>query len=202
MLKYSTVFFDFDGVLCHDRFYTRTLSPSYQRIVNWIQEHIFTDSELCAQWMRGEIDSREVNSRVASACNVSFDWLHERFLTSVTAMQLDSDMISLVEKVKIEGARVGLVTNNMDVFSEITVQYRRLGTLFDVVVNSSDHRLLKKDRNGQLFDIALALLNEDIHHTLMIDDSLAVVELYRKKGGEGFLYTPKHFFQLQKFLLS
>ncbi len=202
MLNYSAILFDFDGVLCRDRFYTHTLIPEYQSIVDWIQKHIFGDAELCARWMRGEIDSRGINNTIATACGVESGWLHTQFLESVRKMKLDEQVVSLVKELKIKGIKVGLVTNNMDVFSEITVANHKLSKLFEVIVNSSDYGMLKKDNYGELFDVVLAQLNEDVQNTLMIDDSSAVVELYRKKGGEGFLYTLKQFSQLQKFLLS
>ncbi len=203
VLQYHTILFDFDGVLCRDRFYTHTLIPEHQFIVDWIQKHIFGDAELCARWMRGEIDSRGINNTIATACGVESDWLHTQFLESVRKMKLDERVVSLVKKLKMRGVKVGLVTNNMDVFSEITITNHKLSELFEVIINSSDYGILKKDNHGELFDVALEKLAVGINKSLMIDDSTGVIELYRQKGGSGFLYTPSVPFggELQKFLL-
>gem|GEM_PF-4931308 len=40
MRAYQTIFFDFDGVLCKDRFFT-TLKETHPEVYNFIQEHIF-----------------------------------------------------------------------------------------------------------------------------------------------------------------
>ena len=84
---------------------------------------------------------------------------------------------------------MALVTDNMDVFNEITIPHHRLGGYFSVIVNSCDHGLLKKDEGGRLFDIALARLGaEDYTQALLIDDSANVARSSRQ-GGTVHTYT-------------
>lgn len=197
-MVYKTFIFDFDGVLCRDRFYTHTLFPQYKNIVDWIQGNVFGNVELVEKWMRGQTTSEEINKIVAEAHGFEFTFLHKEFLKSVQLMQLNENIKKLVRKLKVSGRKVGLVTNNMDVFSDITIKNHKLDELFDVIINSSDYGMLKKDNNGELFDIALRKLKSEIRDSLVIDDSSVVIEMYHQKGGQGFLYT--EFEGLKNFL--
>lgn len=86
----------------------------------------------------------------------------------------------------------------MDVFTEITIPRHRPYALFDVIINSADRGMLKKEEQGKLFDIALTALGTDGENSLLIDDSNSTIELYKQKGGKGFLY--KSATELKTFL--
>lgn len=196
MLPYQTILFDFDGVLCHDRFYVQTLLPEYTHVYEWIQSNIFgTPHE---DWLRGIVNSEKINKIISDATGIEFDVLHKKFLESVRMMKLDERVKALAAELKSSGLKIGLVTDNMDVFSDITIKNHKLDDVFEAIINSADYGILKKDDNGKLFDIALEKLNVPIKNTLMIDNSPVVIDLYTKKGGEGFLY---HDFEaLENFL--
>ena len=197
-MLYQTVLFDFDGVLCRDRFYEKTLLPDYQNVYDWIQANVFDNDEIMPKWMRNELKSDDVNRLIAKNTGIVREVLNDLYMKSVRMMDLDRRVADLAKSLKLSGRKIGIVTNNMDVFSEITVSNHRLDKLFDVIVNSADYGRLKKDNNGELFDITFATLNESIKNSLMIDDSPSVIELYEKRGGKGFLY--KDFEELESFL--
>ncbi|MEK7482449.1 MAG: HAD family hydrolase [Patescibacteria group bacterium] len=197
-MLYQTVLFDFDGVLCHDRFYEKTLLPDYQGAYDWIQANVFGDDALIQKWMRNELKSDDVNKLVAENTDIAREMLDSLYMESVHKMGLDERVENLAKSLKLSGRKIGIVTNNMDVFSEITVGNHQLDKLFDIIVNSADYGRLKKDNNGELFDIAFATLNGSIKNSLMIDDSASVIELYERRGGKGFLY--KDFEGLESFL--
>lgn len=113
-------------------------------------------------------------------------------------MELDKEVIDLVKSLNRSGKKVGLVTDNMDVFTTITVPSHKLGKLFDVIINSADYGLLKKDDHGKLFEISLEMLKEKFENSLMIDDSEATIKLYEQKGGRGFVYH--NIVELKSFL--
>ena len=198
MIDVRTILFDFDGVLCHDRFYVQTLLPEYVHVYEWIQTNIFGMPH--EDWLRGIVSSERINKIISDGTGIEFDLLHEKFLESVRMMKLDERVKDLVRELKSSGHKVGLVTDNMDVFSDITIKNHKLDEVFEVILNSADYRILKKDNHGELFDIALEKLNAPIENTLMIDNSRAVIDLYIEKGGEGFLY--EEFEGLQNFLLE
>jgi hypothetical protein len=86
--------------------------------------------------------------------------------------------------------RIGLATDNMDVFSAAISPRLNLSGIFPTIVNSANYGLLKQDANGKLFDITLAQAGEtNIKHSLLIDDSEKNIELYIAKGGEAHHYV-------------
>lgn len=67
------VLFDFDGVLCKDRFYEKTLLPKYSNTHDWIQTNIFSNKTLVQKWMRNQIDSAGINRLIAENAGKLFD---------------------------------------------------------------------------------------------------------------------------------
>jgi|SRR3989344_1504121 len=201
-MSYQSVLFDFDGVLCKERFYEKTLLPDYGEEYNWIQKNIFGNKKLIHEWMRNKVDSDEINGLISKNSDIGFEKLNELYKESIRRMELEKDIIDLVKLLKQSGTKIGVATDNMDVFTKITIPCHRLDTLFDVIINSADYGWLKKDDNGKLFDIALAVLGEKIENSLMVDDSEQIIELYEQKGGHGFVYRDvaelKSFLQTQE----
>lgn len=197
-MSYQAVLFDFDGVLCKGRFYEKTLLPNHSGIYNWIQTNIFGNKEMVRDWMRNRVNSTEINELIAKNTEIERKLLDELYEESIRRMELEKEVIDLAESLKLSGKKIGIVTDNMDVFTKITIPNHRLDTLFDIIINSADHGLLKKDENGKLFDIALTALERKIENSLMIDDSESTIELYKQKGGQGFVY--KNSTELKSFL--
>jgi len=184
----QSILFDFDGVLCRDRFYRATLLPDHQDICDWIQANIFSDKELTHKWMRGQTDSAAINRLISEKTGIGYELLNGLYEESIRSMKLEAELVDLARSLKAVGKKIGIVTDNMDVFTRITIPNHRLSELFHVVINSADHGLLKRDENGRLFDIALGKLGSGIEDSLMIDDNATTIELYKQKGGQGFVY--------------
>lgn len=199
MKSYQAVLFDFDGVLCHDHFYDKTFLAEQPEVCAWVNAHIFSDAELTRKWMRGQMSSVEINEFVADGIGMDFGELQGKFEESVRLMRLDERLVELAERLSLVGVKTGIVTDNMDVFTSITVPNKNLDELFNVILNSSDHGLLKQDENGRVFDTALETLGVKIENALHVDDSPKNIELFKNKGGNGFLY--KDFNELEKFLV-
>ena len=198
MNKFQAVLFDFDGVLCHDHFYDKTFLAERPEVCAWVNTHIFNDAELTRKWMRGQMSSIEINEFVADGTGIDFSVVQKKFEDSIRLMRLDERVVQLAERLMLSGIKTGIVTDNMDVFSSITVPDKNLDELFNVILNSSDHGLLKQDENGKVFDVALEALDVKIENALHIDDSPKNIELFKNKGGNGFLY--KDFNELEKLL--
>lgn len=188
IMNYQAILFDFDGVLCKGRFYEKTLLPGYPEIYNWIQINIFSNRELIQDWMRNRVNSADINEVIARNTGIEYEFLNQMYEESIRRMELEKEVRNLAELIKISGKKIGIVTDNMDVFSRITTPNHQLDKLFDVIINSADYGVLKKEDGGRLFDIALTVLGEEIENSLMIDDSEATIELYKQKGGSGFIY--------------
>lgn len=197
-MSYQTILFDFDGVLCRGRFYKETLLSSYPKIYDWIQENIFGNEKIVLDWMRNNIISTDINKMIAENTGIKYELLTELYEESIRKIELEKEVKKLAESLKSFGKKIGIVTDNMDVFTEIIIPNHQLDELFDVVINSADYGLLKKDKKGKLFDIALTELEEKIENSLMIDDSESTIELYKRKGGQGFVF--KNLSELKLFL--
>jgi len=188
IMKFQTVLFDFDGVLCKERFYQKTLRFNYPEVYDWIQTNIFGNKELVRKWMRNQVNSDEINKIISESIDIERSVLTKLYNESIRMMELEKEVKNLAELLKSSGYKIGIVTDNMDVFTRITVPNKRLDFLFDSVVNSADYGTLKKENNGKLFDIALDRLEENIENSIMIDDSEKTIELYKQKGGYGIVY--------------
>lgn len=188
IMSYQTILFDFDGVLCKGRFYEKTLLPDYPEIYDWIQINIFGNKDLVQDWMRNRVHSIDINELIAKNTGIENEFLNQVYEESIRRMELEKEVRSMAESLKLSGKKIGIVTDNMDVFTKITIPNHRFDKSFDVVVNSADYGMLKKENGGKLFDTALTVLGEEIGNSLMIDDSEATIELYRQKGGDGFVY--------------
>jgi HAD superfamily hydrolase (TIGR01509 family) len=194
----KVILFDFGGVLCKDKFYEKVSLPNHQHNFDWIQKNIFADQELINKWMRGQIRDKQINQIIATNTGIDWQLLQKLFEVSVALMELEAEMIELAQDLKKLGHKIGIVTDNMEVFQNITVPKHKLDKLFDVIISSIDHGILKQDENGRLFDMALASLNESIDNSLMIDDSVNNIQMFKNKGGQGFLY--KNTADLKSFL--
>lgn len=197
-MEHRVILFDFDGVLCKDQFYKKALLPKYTELYNWIQVNIFGDNELVQRWMRGEVNSYKINSLINRNTKFDYELLKKLFEDSVRAMKVDKEMLEIARSLRSSGTKIGIVTDNMDAFTNITVPNYKLDTIFDVIVNSADYGMLKKEQNGKLFDVALTKLGEKIEDSLLIDDSESTIESYKQKGGHGFVY--RDITELKSFL--
>jgi FMN phosphatase YigB (HAD superfamily) len=197
MLKASAVFFDFDGVLCTDRFYT-TLMPEYPLALKFIGENIFGGPQKYAdRWMRGEFSYNEINRLISAASGLPFSQLTELFKASVRQMRINPALIQYALSLKQKGIRIALITCNMDIFNEITVPEKRLSDIFPVIINSFDYKILKHEENGKLFDLALAKLGLDSYQGVwLIDDSPIFCAAFTAKGGRAYQYSGQKEFEL------
>lgn len=189
------MFFDFDGVLCTDRYYT-TLLPEYPGVLEWIGAHVFSGEKYCDRWMRGEYTYRQINAVIAEETGISLEQLDELFISSVKQMKVNPVLIKFAKEFLKRHIKTALVTNNMDVFNEITVPEKKLNRIFPVIVNSYDFKLMKHDENGKLFDIALNRLGLSSYSgVLLIDDVKAYCDIFKDKGGEAFHYVNQQGFE-------
>ena len=197
MKNASAVFFDFDGVLCTDRFYT-ALVQVYPLALSFINENIFGGPQKYADsWMRGKFSYQEINALISEATCIPFSKVTELFKTGIRQMRINPALIQFALSLKRRGIRIALVTNNMDIFDEITIPEKNLNDIFPVIINSFDYKLMKQDENGKLFDITLAKLGLDsFQGVYLIDYSPTYCTIFAAKGGNTYQYTGQKQFEL------
>ena len=68
----SALFVDFDGTLCHDKFW-RSLEPALQEK---IQEYLFgVDQEIVNDWMRGVYTSEDIHQKLVEDLKINYEFL-------------------------------------------------------------------------------------------------------------------------------
>jgi len=185
----KAIIFDFDGVLCKDTFYN-SLKESHPQIHQYVEEYIFRgDHNLVQLWMRNKITSDKINGMISKNNDIEFESIKKIFERDILNMKIDHDLLNFAKKQSILGRKIAIATNNMDIFSSITMPYHKLNETFNVIVNSADYGLLKADQDGKIFDIVMKKIGiNDFKSVLLIDDSLKVKLLFEAKGGNVFTY--------------
>ncbi len=190
MLEFDAVIFDLGGVITHpqnpdklDELASLLASPldreSFRRAY----------SEPRRDYDRGIIGSDEYWRRVAASGSplaeaASSTW--RQLLPRLTRVDIEGwfdirpAMIDLIGRLKTEVAHVALLSNiNRECADHLDAHFNWLD-LFDVVVYSCDHRLLKPER--AIFDLCLSKLGRPKGPCLFIDDLEENVEGARAAG--------------------
>lgn len=194
-MKYKTVFWDFNGVISHDFFY-RPLQKTHPKAWDFIQSHVFgpLGGDIIPRWMRADVDLGYVNNHINQQTGVDLTTLEESVARGGAQFAIDSRHFELIDRLKSKGVKVGLVTDNMDVFDLYINPHYQFETLFDVVVNSFPFKKLKREG---LFDIAMKLIGtDDYSSTLLIEDSPRSISHFQSLGGDGHHYRNFEDFKL------
>lgn len=186
-MKIRTIIFDFQGVLCHDFFYV-TDDPRSKAIRGYFEKEIlFSDNpEIIDSWMRGKIDKFKVNHIISRALGIPIDTIDTILEESVYNMRVDKRLLDLIGKLRAIGIKAALASDNMEVFDEIIVPNRKLDKHFDLIVNSFQTGLLKRDNNGEIFDHIIEKLNGNYSNALLVDDSHRSRAAFQAKGGRTY----------------
>lgn len=188
-MSYKTILFDFHGVLCRDYLFTG-LHKQYPEVEAFVQEEVFgRGGEMGDKWMRGEVSVENINRHISEHTGIDPDLLSELLVEGIGKMRIDRRMTDLAQNLARSGRKVAMVTDNMDIFNLETIGRHKLQESFPLIVNSCDYGMMKHERGGELFDVALAKLGVDSYDgALLIDDSWRVRPVFENKGGEVFTY--------------
>lgn len=174
---------DFDGTLCHDKFW-RSLAP--ERLAR-VQNYLFgSRHDLVAAWMRGGVTSEDVNQAVAEALGLDYETLWATFVRDCETMRVDPGV--LAQLASLRGAhRLVLATDNMDCLDRFTVPALRLRDRFDDIVNSFNEKTSKNDDGGAFFREAVTRNGSTIGSSILIDNSEKSCATFEGLGGQSFL---------------
>ncbi len=178
----KTVFIDFDGTICFDRFWRSLHESEYRQI----QEVLFHDNaQMVADWMRGDYTSELINQFVAKKTNIDYSHLWYVFEQDCRTMCIDEGVLELIQLLR-DKYHVVLITGNMDCFDRFTVPSLHLQDKFDTIVNSYNEKQLKTDNDGETF---LKYLRGPIKSSFLIEDSIKSCEIFDKLGGTALQVT-------------
>lgn len=185
--KYKVVFFDWNKTLSHSLFWEQLRNPEHDRY-SWydnISTFLFRDNKnLISDWMRGEIDDKEIVNRISLRFDYPSDVLLEDLIDSCRNMKLVSDeVIVLVKKLRLKGVQCVIATDNMDTFRKYTIPALELEKYFDDILVSSDSGVFKfdaKDEKIPFFDEYLKKRNLKYEDAVLIDDCIDMSGIYNK----------------------
>lgn len=182
------LFVDFDGTICHDRFW-RSLSPELnEQVQNFLFRH---DTARVMDWMLGKYSAEEINQLVAEEIGMPFSELWALFVDDCMTMHIPKGVLRRLSELR-ERFTVILITGNMDSFSRFTVPALKLDRYFDVISNSFHEGKHKTDRDGEIFRDYAEKFQADLSDCVLVDDSESACAIFAKLGGKSCHITPAH----------
>ncbi|HSQ97788.1 MAG TPA: HAD hydrolase-like protein [Rickettsiales bacterium] len=200
---------DFDGVLSNvDRdfittgFYT-TIRNENPELMQNIQNFLFHASgHITRAWMQGDISYKELNMLMARKFNTTEDYLNNHLIESVKKMKLNENLINFYQKQKNNGTKVYIMSDNMDIFSEVSVKHFNLNKYFDKIYNSSDVKQLKRDKNCELARRLASETGCENRDVLVIDDGKKLLDELNEYGFKTYLYNNETYNQFEDWFVD
>jgi FMN phosphatase YigB (HAD superfamily) len=181
----AILFIDFDGTICHDRFWRSLPVEQYTKI----QEYLFGgDLAYANEWMRGERTSEEVNELLAEQTGIPYEKLWNIFVKDCETMRVSPSILERIQSLR-DTYIVILITGNTDSFTRFTVPALKLQTYFDLISNSYDEKISKTDNNGEVFKKYATKYRIPIESCFIIDDSQGVCATFELLGGTALLIS-------------
>ena len=173
------LFIDFDGTLCHDRFWRSLSAEQYSKV----QSFLFGEDQTHVQeWMRGNRTAEEINELLAEHLGIPPQQLWEVFIRDASSMKVPPESLTVINNLRNKYTTI-LITVNMDSFSRFTVPALRLNDYFDAISNSYDEGILKSDNGGEVFRKYIDKHQAPIATSVLIDDSSSACATFSSLGG-------------------
>ena len=89
------------------------------------------------EWMRGKVDAEDITALLSDRFGYSRETIFQDLKESCEAMRLVSDEVfPLVRKLRNNGTKCVIATDNMDTFTRFTVPALRLSEHFDGILRA------------------------------------------------------------------
>ena len=191
-VQIDSIIFDFAGTLCFGRYF----EPLGQESLDAIGALIFGDSSprWATPWMKGDLTSHDIASYLSEHLTHSGEEILSALRHGCSNMTFNPVVHGFALEQRKAGRKTALVTANMDVFSEVVVPAHELHSVFDLVLNTSDHRTLDK---SILWRKALGTFGPEFSFatSVLIDDSPRMISRFRSLGGHAYQYEGDPAFQ-------
>ena len=187
--NYKVIFFDWNKTLSHSLFWSQLADPKHARhtwhenIVNFV---FVKNKHLIDEWMRAKFNKSHIARLLSEEFGYSEDLILKDLAESCRNMQLVSDEVyGRVTKIRMQGTKCVIATDNMDTFLKYTKPAMRLNDYFDDFLVSFENKVLKFDVSDDsipFFDDYLksdGLVYKDV---LLIDDCIDKSGTYDRLG--------------------
>jgi FMN phosphatase YigB (HAD superfamily) len=181
------LFCDFDGTICHDRYWRSLPSEQYEKV----QSLLFRDDKTyVSDWMRGKYTAEQVNEKVAHELGLPYEQVWQLFVNDCSTMRVSQETLEKLSALR-SRYTVVLMTGNMDSFSRFTVPALGLENYFDCISNSYHEGKHKTDDKGQIFTEYADKFGVPLKECVVIDDSQNVCATFEALGGMAYAVTPE-----------
>ncbi|CDM69358.1 HAD-superfamily hydrolase, subfamily IA,variant 3 [Clostridium bornimense] len=164
----KAVLFDFDGVLTIDA------TGSYS-ICNYISKNTNIDKDLFQKeyykynekLLYGKINHKDIWSRLCENLgqDIPFEILEDSFINT----PIDTNMMKVVYRLKEEGYKIAMVTDNKKDRIDSVVNYYKLNEVFDTIIVSAEIGSGKKERD--IFIQTIKKLQVEANECVFIDNN-------------------------------
>lgn len=179
------LFIDFDGTLCHDRFWRSLPEEQYKKVQTLLFEE---EKSYAEEWMKGKRTAEEVNQFIAGKLDIPFQALWAVFVKDAETMRVSKEVLETIGNLRDKFTTI-LITVNMDSFSRFTVPALELNNYFDDISNSYYEGKFKSDNEGEVFRDYMQKYSAPVERSILIDDSTGACETFRAIGGIAYQIT-------------
>jgi FMN phosphatase YigB (HAD superfamily) len=172
--RVKVLFLDWNKTLSFSLFWEH-ISETEPEKHQLITQCLFEDNyNLIDDWMRGKYTSEDICKIIADQTEIPYTFIFETLKESCEKMVFcDPSTESLLRKIKKNGYKLVIATDNMDTFRRFTVPALHLSDLFDDILISSEIGAVKEDMsdNENMF-FREYMKQKELHYneTLLLDD--------------------------------
>lgn len=180
------IFFDWFHTLSNNTFWDHLNNDINRDLYNRITAKVFKNENISIkEWMRGNIKTEDV-LKVVAENEADFLFLLKELEYSCKNTKFAYVGIeTILNKLKNNKIKLGIATDNMDVFMKYTVPNLNLNKYFDYIICSSDIGYLKLDTVNEkpiFFEKTLKENNLTYKDCLFIDDQEKFIDFYKNIG--------------------
>jgi FMN phosphatase YigB (HAD superfamily) len=174
------------GMTLSSALYFRRAPPGCPQWTEVVEEVVF-GSECFERWMVGEVCARDTAAYLATRLPLSPAAIEAQMRDGCRGLALNRGVVEFVRKGRARGRKTALVTANIDLFTQVIVPDQGLEGLFDVIVNSYEHRTTDK---VELWPAAFRQLGSGHGYgtSFLLEDSVQNVARFVALGGRGHCY--------------
>ncbi len=179
------LFCDFDGTICHDRYWSSLPAEQYDQV----QKLLFRDdTSRVNDWMRGKYTAEQINEWLSEQTGMPYKELWGVFVADCESMKVSTETLEKLSSLR-DHYTVILMTGNMDSFSRFTAPILRLQNYFDQISNSYHEGKHKTDNGGEIFKEYTGRLGVPLSECVVLDDSQSVCDTFELLGGKAYRVT-------------
>ncbi len=179
------IFCDFDGTICHERYWRSLPTQQYEKVQNLLFRD---DKTYVSDWMRGKYTAEQVNERVSQEIGESYEKVWQLFVNDCSTMRVPQEILEALSVLR-SRYTVVLITGNTDSFSRFTVPALGLENYFDHISNSYYEGKHKTDNSGEIFVEYAVKFSIPLNECIVIDDSPRVCATFEALGGTAYSIT-------------